>query len=100
MKRFLILTFICMVVAALAALFPRATQAAGAPTNVLFGVAAVSQDDAWTVGEFMDNNGNDQALAEHWNGSTWQVATTPPLGSGFSILNGVTAISGDIWAVG
>jgi len=66
--------------------------------NQLSSVAAVSNSDVWAVGTTGAN-----ALAEHWNGSSWSIVPTPkPAGSGVQAqLLGVTAItSSDVWAVG
>jgi len=66
--------------------------------NRLNAVAAVSANDVWAVG-----NAGANTLAEHWNGSQWNIVQTPnPAGSGAQAeLEGVTAItSSDVWAVG
>ncbi len=73
--------------------------------NELEGVAAVSADNAWAVGQ-----GAGKALIEHWNGTAWKVQSTPrPTPSGGRYLRtrpviglgGVAAISpSDVWAVG
>lgn len=60
----------------------------------LTGVAAVSANNVWAVG-----NADGQALVMHWNGSVWRTINTPaPTNSG---LNAVTVVApNDIWAVG
>jgi hypothetical protein len=73
--------------------------------NELEGVAAVSADDAWAVGQ-----GAGKALIEHWNGTAWKAQFTPrpALPGGRYLrrrpaigLGGVAAISpSDAWAVG
>ncbi len=70
-------------------------------SSTLFGVAAVSPSDIWTVGNFVySNNGNRETLIEHWNGSTWSIVKSPNVGS-FSALNAVAVASAkDVWAVG
>ncbi len=46
--------------------------------NELQGVAAVSADNVWAVGQ-----GAGKALVEHWNGTAWKVQSTPrPTSSG------------------
>ena len=56
----------------------------------------------WAVG-FSQNSssGPEQALIEHWNGTTWQVAASPNPGVG-SDLQGVARVPGatNLWAVG
>lgn len=73
----------------------------GQVESKLYGVAAPASNDAWSVGEFTDNNGNAQTLIEHWDGSQWQIVASPSPGSGSNILGAVAALSAhDIWAVG
>lgn len=71
--------------------------------NILYGVSAVSDNDAWTVGKFNSSNGDviDHTLAEHWNGSAWAVVSTPDVGTQGSELLAVAAPAhNNIWAVG
>ncbi len=65
----------------------------------LYGVAAISANDVWAVGEY--NNGNmDQTLTMHWDGTQWSIIPSPN-GAGINHLYAVTAIStNDVWAVG
>ncbi len=66
----------------------------------LSGVAAVSANDVWAVGNYF-NGFLSQTLTEHWDGSVWTIVSSPNIGSRFNHLNGVTAVSAnDIWAVG
>lgn len=39
----------------------------------LFGVAALSKNDAWAVGTYNDTSNTIHALIEHWNGSSWSI---------------------------
>ena len=76
---------------------------AGAYSNHLYGVAAVSTNDVWAVGSsYADQRGSTgQTLIEHWNGSAWSVIPSPNAGNSFNELSAVTAISADdVWAVG
>jgi hypothetical protein len=65
----------------------------------LTGVAATSASNAWAVGFTIVGaaakaSDTVQALALHWNGSTWTSAAVPNPGPGMSTLvNGVTATS-------
>ena len=74
----------------------------GAFDNFLNGVAAVSANDVWAVGLYVQQQRRqpNQTLIEHWNGSAWSVVSSPnPSTDNF--LNGVAAISAnDVWAVG
>lgn len=69
-------------------------------------VAAVSPTDAWALGSFGFSASPSaqwfNALAEHWNGSSWQqVAMPTPLGaSGVDLFGATVVSSSDIWAVG
>ena len=61
----------------------------------LSGVAAVASHDVWAVGST-----GSQSLIEHWDGTSWNVVSSPKLSKGGS-LTAVTAIStNDVWAVG
>ena len=67
----------------------------------LSAVAAVSATDAWAVGSAGNQISGAQTLIEHWNGSSWQIVTSPSPGSIYNTLYGVTAISAsDVWSVG
>jgi hypothetical protein len=74
----------------------------GTTENKLLAVSAVSTGDVWAAG-YYDNSFADphQTLTEHWNGSAWQVVTSPNMGPFPSTLDGVAAVSSsDVWAVG
>lgn len=70
----------------------------------LYGIAAVSPDDVWAVGSLTTSGiGGDsqQALIEHWNGSSWSMVGNPGSATEGSILDAiVTRSANDIWAVG
>jgi len=70
----------------------------------LFAVKALSPTDAWAVGESFPNaGGNGTILTDHWNGTSWQVVTAPPVGGpgALSGLSSVDAAPGTgVWAVG
>jgi hypothetical protein len=62
----------------------------------LASVAAIAPDDVWAVGF-----GGLGAMAEHWNGTKWTLASVPRPDSTNSTLNGVAAAGpNDVWAVG
>ncbi len=74
----------------------------GTSNNVLSGVAAVALNDAWAVGSYYDAGvGAIQTLAEHYNGSSWSIVSTP---NGNVYNNQLAAIAAaspnDFWAVG
>ncbi len=69
--------------------------------NYLYGVAAISTNDVWAVGEICPY-GVGQTLAEHWNGTQWTLMASPSEpGAENSTLVAVAAVSGnDVWTVG
>jgi hypothetical protein len=69
--------------------------------NWLFGVSALSAQNAWAVGFYSDGT-LDHTLIEHWNGTSWtQVPGPDPACIPGDVINSVTAISpADVWAVG
>lgn len=73
----------------------------GTKHNVLRDVDARAAADVWAVGWRLDGSGRYRTLAQHWDGSTWQVVPTPNTGRGDNILAGVTVVGkNDAWAVG
>ena len=76
----------------------------GNKDNQLTGIAVISANDIWTVGNYSKTIHGitfSQTLTEHWNGTSWSVSASPGLKQEDNFLNGVTAIStNDVWAVG
>jgi hypothetical protein len=73
----------------------------GALQNILFGVAALSDNDVWAVGGNQDSNGLWHTLTEHWNGSAWSVVNAVDAGSSGNQFYAVKAIaSNNVYAVG
>jgi hypothetical protein len=63
----------------------------------IYGVAGISPNDIWTVGNLLVNNQRLLALFEHWDGIAWKATA----GTFHGFFNGVSAdASNDIWAVG
>jgi hypothetical protein len=63
-------------------------------------LAPIAPDDVWVVGNELVNPVG-RVAAEHWNGSSWTLVSTPDIGSGPKVLNGADAVaSNDVWAVG
>jgi len=71
----------------------------GAELSLLFSIRSVSPANIWAVGQVQDALGENHALIEHWNGTTWKAVPSPdPAGSQ---LDGVAVVSArDVWAVG
>jgi hypothetical protein len=73
----------------------------GTGENNLNGVAALSANDVWAVGDYSNIGGFHRTLVEHWNGSVWSVVGSPNPGASDNWLNGVAAVAAnDVWAVG
>src|SRR6266702_8664269 len=74
----------------------------GTDGSVLDGVARVpGSSKVWAVGDEVTSNGIVQTLIERWNGTSWNVVSSPNVGSYANYLEGVTAVSANnIWAVG
>ncbi len=74
---------------------PNQTPADNLTTNTLTGVAALSPDNVWAVGFYQRVGGSaaapGQSLMEHWNGTSWTMASSPNLYE-HSILYGITRI--------
>jgi len=68
--------------------------------NDLFSASAISANDAWTGGFFVNTTTHlDQPLFEHWNGTAWSVVPSPA--NGHSFIYSVSAVAtNDVWAVG
>jgi hypothetical protein len=71
--------------------------------NALADVACLSGTDCWAVG-FQDTGagGDQQTLAEHWNGAAWSIVTTGTLPStqGNYLVDVSCVSSTNCWAVG
>jgi hypothetical protein len=73
------------------------------PTTTFFsGVSAPGPDEAWAVGRTTNGQAVNKPLAEHWDGTTWTMATVPlPAGQTSATLSGVDDLSPtNAWAVG
>jgi hypothetical protein len=72
---------------------------AGAVESRLSGVVALSPTDAWAVGWYdTRQNGPQLPLILHWNGTTWQVASSPTVGGALEAV--AAAGTRDVRAVG
>jgi hypothetical protein len=72
----------------------------GSGGNTLWGVTALSPEDAWAVGDVLDPAVGAHPLIEHWNGDAWTVVPSPTTGVSAS-PSAVAGISPtDVWAVG
>src|SRR5579863_1290773 len=73
----------------------------GTSNNVLNGMTAVSASNLWAVGFQQNSGGTQQTLIEQWNGTGWNVVSSPNPSVNGDSLTGVAAVSANtIWAVG
>jgi hypothetical protein len=73
----------------------------GLNENSLLGVSELSNGHAWAVGYYVNAGYQQQTLIEFYDGTTWNVVTSPSPGARQNILYGVTALAeNDVWAVG
>lgn len=69
--------------------------------NELLSISGRFPDDIWAVGRTVEDSGMSQPLALHYDGTAWNVVSTPHFGSGYNVLTDVeTIFSYDAWAVG
>ncbi len=74
--------------------------------NELYGVAAISPEDAWAVGQYVQNlpvssSSPSRILIEHWDGTRWSLIPAPNPSNEENRLNAVAAAGrDDVWAVG
>jgi hypothetical protein len=74
----------------------------GTENNILNSVTCVATDDCWAVG-YSSNGSASLTLVERWNGSAWNIVTSPNAASPmvFNQLQSVTCPStSNCWAVG
>src|SRR5919197_4440107 len=80
--------------------FGLAPAQAATNSNVLHGFAAAYGTDLWWVGYYL-SGGIDHTLAEHWNGTSWQIVSTPSPTTKNDFLNTPVALAAnDVWVVG
>src|SRR5579885_3512300 len=69
--------------------------------DTLFAVTAISSHDAWAVGSSNQQSPSPQTLTIHWDGTKWNLVSSPNPGPTFNKLLAVTALSTiNVWAVG
>jgi len=68
--------------------------------NFLRGIAAVSPTDIWAVGYYHFLTQPYRSLIMHWNGSVWNVVTSPNIGLESFLYSVSVVASNDIWASG
>lgn len=69
--------------------------------NQLNSVEAISSSDVWAAGYYYNEQGVEQTLTIHWNGSRWDIVSSPNTGESGNILNDLAVVAtNDVWAVG
>ena len=70
--------------------------------NVLNSVVALSISNVWAVGYGTNAQGDRQSLVEHWDGTSWNVISSPNPSSYYNVFNGVARVpnTNQLWAVG
>jgi hypothetical protein len=66
----------------------------------LVGAAAISASDIWAVGSQPTSGPSQAPLAEHFDGTSWRVVSTPSPTSASRFESVAAAASNDAWAVG
>ncbi len=73
----------------------------------LVAVSAAAHDDVWAVGNWTNSIWNPEdysfqrPFALHWDGATWNVELDSiPFGNNRTSLTAVTALKGEVWALG
>ncbi len=72
----------------------------GSASNMLYGVAAVSDNDAWAAGGYAGADNTFHPLLEHWNGTSWSVVPVSGSSMPDGMLTSVTSSPSGVWAVG
>lgn len=79
-----------------------ATPNRGTVASGFYGVAGVSENEAWAVGHSYDTSlAAYRTLIERWDGARWSIVASPNRGNDYNDLYGVTVEpTGAAWAVG
>jgi plastocyanin len=70
--------------------------------TALHDVVALAPNDVWAVGYFTPSGpvAIFRTFIIHWDGTAWSVFDSPNPGAGNNVLNGISGIGGNLWAVG
>jgi hypothetical protein len=74
----------------------------GQADDYLNGLDAISASNVWAVGASQDTSGGvTNSLALQWDGTNWNIVSTPNVGSALNIFTAIGGTSAtDLWAVG
>ena len=80
-------------------------NSSGATQSVVRDIVAISPNDVWAVGNYINANSDSYAFSMHWNGSTWTEIPTPQPSPCADCTNvtlwAVDALGpNDVWACG
>ena len=73
---------------------------AGTSGNQFYAVKALATNNVYAIGQQAGAGFPNDALIEHWNGTTWSVVTSPADGSGSALPLGITATASSLTLVG
>jgi hypothetical protein len=73
---------------------------AGTSGNQFYAVKALATNNVYAIGQQAGAGFPNDALIEHWNGTTWSVVTSPADGSSSALPLGVTATASSLTLVG
>jgi len=69
--------------------------------NLLKAVAVVNATDVYAVGYYYNYNDIAQTMIEQWDGTAWNIVSTPDIGTRDNYLDSVTALDAkNVWTVG
>ena len=72
-------------------------------SNILYGITALSANNAWAVGYYINASSNiDQTLTEQWNGTGWNVVSSPNIGISGNRLSAIAHVPAttQVWVAG
>jgi hypothetical protein len=72
----------------------------GSASNMLYSVAAVSDNDVWAAGGYAGADNAFHPLLEHWDGQSWSVVPVHGLGNQDGMLTSITSSPQGVWAAG
>lgn len=82
----------------------QAYQTGASSSALMGGLSFASSTDGWAVGNTETASGNTAPVVLHWNGTTWNSASPPPLPGGASRGGSLGSVldtsSGGVWATG
>jgi hypothetical protein len=83
-------------------LVPSPSVTANGTQDTLSAVTALGAGDVWAVGSTLPTSQDSQTLAEHWNGTAWQIVPTTDPSAYSNVLDTVagTTAGQPLWTAG